>query len=145
MISLGSREEVVFILHVKRRDRGFTWSSFTLLRLEKRDDSFEKKEVRDDGPSPEESAPPMPPPAAPPKVAAWFRGRFCPLWNVERLGTLRGKGPGVKRLVLDADPVGVAAPDDAPAVEVPLTVRPEAEMPSPPMAFVFSFEEDLDS
>ena len=31
MISLGSREEVVFILHVKRRDRGFTWSSFTLL------------------------------------------------------------------------------------------------------------------
>jgi len=114
-------------------------------RLEKRDDSFEKKEVRDDGPSPEESAPPMPPPAAPPKVAAWFRGRFCPLWNVERLGTLRGKGPGVKRLVLDADPVGVAAPDDAPAVEVPLTVRPEAEMPSPPMAFVFSFEEDLDS
>ncbi len=31
MISLGSREEVVFMLHVKRRDRGFTWSSFTLL------------------------------------------------------------------------------------------------------------------
>ena len=31
MISLGSREEVVFILHVKRRDRGFTWSSFTSL------------------------------------------------------------------------------------------------------------------
>jgi len=52
----------------------------------------------------------------------------------------------VKRLVLDADPVGVAAPDDAPADDgVPLTVRPEAEMPSPPMALVFSFEEDLDS
>ena len=42
---------------------------------------------------------------------------------MERLGTLRGKGPGVKRLVLDA--VGVAAPDDPPAAAgVPLTVRP---------------------
>lgn len=51
----------------------------------------------------------------------------------------------MKRLVLDPDPVGVAAPEDAPAVDVPLTVRPEVEMPSPPMALVFSFEEDLDS
>jgi len=69
MISLGSREEVVFILHVKRRDRGFTWSSFTL-RFENRDDSFEKNEVREDGPNPEESAPAIPPAVAPPKVAA---------------------------------------------------------------------------
>ena len=34
----------------------------------------------------------------------------------------------MKRLVLDPDPVGVAAPDDAPAVDVPLTVRPELNL-----------------
>lgn len=94
-------------------------------RLEKREDSFEKNEVRDDGPRPDESAPAMPPPVAPPYVAAWFRGRFCPLWNVERLGTLRGNGPVVKRLALEAEPVGVAAPDDPLAAPgAPLAVRP---------------------
>lgn len=45
-------------------------------RLEKREDSFEKNEVRDEGPKPDESAPAIPPPAAPPYVAAWFLGRF---------------------------------------------------------------------
>ena len=81
--------------------------------------------MRDEGPKPDESAPAIPPPAAPPYVAAWFRGRFCPLWNVERLGTLRGNCPVVKRLVLDPDPVGVPAPDDPPAAfGVPPTVRP---------------------
>ena len=39
-------------------------------RLENRDDNLEKNEVREEGPSPEESAPAMPPPAAPPYVAA---------------------------------------------------------------------------
>jgi len=45
-------------------------------RFEKRDDNFEKNDVRDDGPSPEESAPAMPPPTpeAAPNGAAWFRG-----------------------------------------------------------------------
>lgn len=70
----------------------------------------------------------MPPPAAPPYVAAWFRGRFCPLWNVERLGTLRGNGPVVKRLVLDPEPVGVPAPDPPAALGAPLTVRPALQM-----------------
>ena len=100
-------------------------------RLEKRDDSLEKKEVRDEGPSPDESAPAMPPTpaAAPPYVAAWFRGRFWPLWNVERLWTLRGNGPVVKRFVMlddpPAPPTGVAAPEAPPTeVAVPPTVRP---------------------
>lgn len=97
-------------------------------RLEKREDSFEKNEVRDEGPKPDESAPAIPPPAAPPYVAAWFLGRFWPLWNVERLGTLRGNCPVGKRLVLDPDPVGVPAPEAPPAVlGAPLTVRPALE------------------
>lgn len=29
MISFGSREDVVFILHVNLRERGLAWSSFT--------------------------------------------------------------------------------------------------------------------
>ena len=55
-----------------------------------------------------------------------MRGRFCPLWNVERLGTLRGNAPGVlKRLVLDPEPVGVPAADELPIEpDAPLTVRP---------------------
>lgn len=98
-------------------------------RLEKREDSFEKKEVRDDGPRPELSAPAMPPPVAPPYVAAWLRGRFWPLWNVERLGTLRGNGPVVKRFALDAEPVGVAAPDEPPVAPVaPLAARPPLQI-----------------
>ena len=96
-------------------------------RLEKREESFEKNEVREDGPSPELSAPamPLPPPLGPPYVAAWLRGRFWPLWNVERLGTLRGNGPVVKRFAPDAEPVGVAAPDEPPVAPAPpLAARP---------------------
>lgn len=100
-MSLGSRDDVVFMLHVKRNDRGLTCSSLftdglaaclggvSRGRLENLDDNLEKKLVL----LVEEralvscvvSGAPTPP------YVLLFR-LFCPLWNVDRLVWFRGKG-----------------------------------------------------
>lgn len=100
-MSLGSREEVVFMLHVKRNDRGLTCSSLfteglaaclvgvSRGRFENLEDNLEKKLVLLAEDSTLVSCVVRGAPTPP--YVLLFR-RFCPLWNVDRLWWFRGKG-----------------------------------------------------